>query len=117
MKKEKTMAIININGVKKTITDNADITIHSDSVFVNGNDLSGKVNKGMKITIEGNVRSIDCQGSLSVTGDVYGNIRTNGSTNINGNVVGNVEASGNCSCKNISGDVSCNGKLVVGRKL
>lgn len=111
------MAIINVNGIKKTIMDNADITLHSDSVFVNGHDLLGKLNESMKVTIEGNVGSIECYGSLSVTGDVHGDIRTNDSTNINGNVIGNVKASGNCSCKNISGDASCNGKLVVGRKL
>lgn len=107
---------VNINGTRKTVDEGANIIINNNSVFVDGHDVAGTVEGTVKVTIEGNVGSIDCEGSVSVVGDVHGDISAKGNANINGDVSGSVRSNGSCSCNRVSGDISCTGNLAIGRK-
>ncbi len=73
------------------------------NITINGTIKNLKIDGNVNV-LSGNVEKIDASGSVTVSGDVNGNIDCNGSVSC-GNVTGNVDANGNVMAKNIAGDV------------
>ena len=108
------MAIININGNTIEIPDGASINICNNSVIVNGNSVASYNSNTPKIEITGNVGSLKCSGSATVSGNVEGNVDAGGSVTCN-DVHGDVDAGGSVRCGNVSGDVDAGGSVHMSR--
>lgn len=101
------------NGVCKIIIDGKGIIVKGNNVsVVNGKIVvDGKEFHGedifkedyciQNVTIEGNVKSVDCGGSVIVNGNVEGSIDCGGSVNINGDHKGSIDCGGSVIVKNL----------------
>ena len=74
--------------------------------------------KKITFEIEGDVKSIECQCNLSVSGSVSGGATSNGEITVCGNLSGGVNCCGDVTAGfHISGGVNANGEVIVGGNL
>ena len=74
--------------------------------------------KKITFEIEGDVKSIECQCNLSVSGSVSGGVTSNGEITVCGNLSGGVNCCGDVTAGfHISGGVNANGEVIVGGNL
>ena len=100
---------ITING--KTITcSGTNVVINNGKVIVDGNIIQECNSSDIKVTIEGDVNKIDCDGSVEVHGN-SGSIDCGGNCEISGDVKGDIDAGGSVTCGNVSGDVNAGGSV------
>lgn len=100
---------ITING--KTITcSGTNVVINNGKVIVDGNIIQECNSGDIKVTIEGDVNKIDCDGSVEVHGN-SGNIDCGGSCEVDGDVEGDINAGGSVTCGNVSGDIDAGGSV------
>lgn len=91
---------VTINGKSIEVTGN-NISIKNGKIYVDGKlyqeheELRSKDYVIQNVTIQGNVGNIDCNGDVTVTGNVNGSIYCNGSTKIKGEHKGKVSCNGN----------------------
>lgn len=108
-KEKKSMNRITING--KTITcSGTNVVINNGKVIVDGNIIQECNSSDIKVTIEGDVNKIDCDGSVEVHGN-SGNIDCGGSCEVGGDVEGDINAGGSITCGNVSGDIDAGGSV------
>lgn len=107
--KEKEMNKITINGQTIEYHGSGDIVIKDGKIIVNGVTVE-ECSKNPNVVVEGNVTSLDCDGSVEVRGNT-GSIDCGGSCNVTGNVEGNVDAGGSVNCKNVSGNIDAGGSV------
>ena len=75
---------------------NGRVTVNGKEVDMSSTDL--KSNEGIiNVTIKGNVSRITTKGSVSVTGDMMGDIDCGGSSYVEGDVNGDIDCGGSCS--------------------
>lgn len=105
------MGKITINGKTWNLSGGANISIHSNSIYVNGEKLdeSKDILNAHIIKIEGNVNNIDTDKSVDCD-NVGGNINASGSVNCD-DVKGDVHAGGSVNCDDISGNVFAGGSV------
>lgn len=110
--------IISING-KELNTKEGKVSIRKGSIYVDNkkvdmpnDDLLSNAN--FHITINGDVNTIDCTGSVNVTGNVSGGICCNGSSTIRGDVKGGVSCGGSVKIsKTLEGNINAGGSVTV----
>jgi len=83
---------------------------NTHTIVVNGSHIFTS-DKCIAINIEGDVHSVDTNGSVHCN-DVTGDINTNGSVHC-GNVGGDVDTNGSVTCENVEGSIDTNGKVTA----
>lgn len=88
---------ITING--KTITCSGNnVVIRNGKVIMDGNTIQKCSSGDIRVVIEGDVNNIDCDVSVTVRGNVDGDIDAGGSVTC-GNVSGDIDAGGSVKCR------------------
>lgn len=96
-----------ING--KTYNGNS-ISIQGDRVIIDGN-IVESVNKGIKIEIvHGPIDSIYSDKSLTIVGNINGNVAAGGSVSCD-TVVGNITTKKSVACDDVEGDIFAGGSV------
>lgn len=110
---------VNINGNNVKVPNGASISIIDGVLYINGEkyvDEKLKDKEIVNITIEGNVRKLECQQSVIVNGNVEGDINCGGSVNISGNVEGDIDCGGSCFVQGAQkGSIDAGGSVRVGK--
>jgi hypothetical protein len=101
---------INVNGVDYTIEKGEAVVIIGDKINVRGA-IDTTLKEKIDITITGDPCFVDCNGSLTVHGDINGNVDVSGNITC-GNVEQSVDAGGNVTCHNVSGMVDAGGNVI-----
>lgn len=103
-----------VNGTTVEIPDGSDVSVVGDQVIVNnkGTKFSGD----LKIEVIGGLINLRAErGSVTVNGDVKGNVDASGSITVKGNVGGKADASGNIQCGDVNGSVDAGGNIMCGK--
>ena len=105
------MVNMNINGRQFNLGNVNNITIRNGKVIVNGSNISDleEFGRTIEITINGNVNSLDCDGSVTVEGDVE-TVSCGGHCDVKGDVE-RVSAGGSVNCGNVIGDIRAGGSV------
>lgn len=93
---------VTINGETIKVPNGANVSVINGELFINGKkhkDEKLKDKQIVNIIIEGNVKNIDCQGSVTVNGNVDGNIDCGGSVSVTGMMEGDIDCGGSCNIK------------------
>ena len=119
-----------VNGKTYTVSGN-NISVKNGNVYVDGKLISeNKGSEVVKIEWKGPLASLKSDVSVSVDGDIHGNVDAGGSVNCKdvgkdvnaggsitcANVNGNVDAGGSVTCANVSGSIDAGGSVIT-RKL
>ncbi|HBH1544632.1 TPA: polymer-forming cytoskeletal protein [Clostridioides difficile] len=106
-----------INGKTIKVPSNSNVSIINGILYVNEKEyMDGEIeNKEIiDITIEGNVKDINCSGSVEVRGNVSGSIDCGGSATIEGSVKGDIDCGGNCHVQgDCKGDIDAGGNVNI----
>ena len=97
------MNTIIINGVKIQ-TSGSSISVNGNSIYVNGSLIMGDLKGTIDIKFEGDLASLQCQGTSTIHGNINGDVDVNGSLTCK-DIVGDVNVGGSLKCGNISGDI------------
>jgi len=109
------MGNVTING--KTYVGN-NISIIDNNVIIDGTtQYKNKDNNVVNIEIVGNTGKILCNGSVTVKGNVNGNVDCGGSCSISGDVVGNIDCGGSCNANDVKGDIDAGGSVNCSRRI
>lgn len=100
-----------INGVSYEVPQGASLSINNGIVKVNGQVITSGLSGVVELKVEGDIGQLRTDASVSMNGDVLGDIDAGGSVSIKGNVKGNVDAGGSVSCGNVGGDVDAGGSI------
>ena len=101
------MGSIFIDG--KTYTGN-NIVISGDTVVIDGKVQEEGINGIVRIDVTGNIESLYSEASVTLTGDVNGDVESGGSVKCR-NVGGNVCAGGSVRCDDVMGKVTAGGSV------
>lgn len=101
--------------VKQTVSVNGDsISIINNKLYINGKEYKFENGNVSELEIKGNVTSINSDCSITINGDVAGDVDVGGSVNVVGNVTGDIDAGGSV---NISGrhkgDIDAGGSVSI----
>lgn len=120
---KKVMRIIgDVTTLKTNVVSNHKVIIVNGSVIE-----CSEVQDCISIEVQGNVGRIDTLGSVSVTGNVDGDINTQGSVTVGGScesintqgsvkcgdVNGDIHTMGSVNCGNVSGDIDTMGRVSI----
>lgn len=101
---------VNVNGRTITVSGN-DISIINGKVYSDGILVEGDlIDNSVTIKIEGPIANITSDRSLTVIGNVTGDVNSNGSVNCD-DIKGNVSANGSINCDDISGNATAQGSI------
>lgn len=109
------MNTIIVNG-KKYQVQGTNIVVKNSRVYVDGKDITDGAESFsgiVEIRWEGPLASVQSDASVSVQGDVKGDVRANGSVNC-GHVGGDVKAGGSVNCGRVTGKVKAGGSVNCG---
>ena len=94
-----------INGEKITLTNSgSNITINNGKIIVDDKIVRSELASKVEVTINGDVGSINCSGSVIVYGNT-GSIDCGNSCTVNGDVHGDIDAGNSVTCGNVTGDI------------
>lgn len=100
-----------INGEEITLTGpGSNIVINNGKIIVDGKVIRSELASKVEVTINGDVGSIDCSGSVIVHGNT-GSIDCGNSCTVNGDVNGDIDAGNSVTCGNVSGDIDAGGSV------
>lgn len=108
---------VSINGKTVSVTGD-NVYISNGKIIVDGKDVEdiesiGK-NTVVNVIIEGNVGSIQCDGSVEVKGNVSDGIDCGGNVTVGGSVEGDVDCGGSTTVKgDVTGDIDCGGSVMI----
>lgn len=113
---------ITINGKTYDNLPSGNISIRNNSIYINGkkfdssdSDLRENSYQTVNISIYGDCEDIECNGNVSVYGNVKGKINCGGSSNVEGDVENSISCGGSCSVEgNCKGNISAGGSVSVG---
>ena len=108
-RKGRNMNTIIING-KKTVVSGNSITVSGNSIYVDGKLIEENLSGIVEVKFEGELAELKSESSVTVNGNVHGNVKASGSISCN-NVTGNVSASGSVSCNDVNNDVFASGNV------
>lgn len=108
---------VTINGKTIKVSGN-NVSISNGKIIVDGkeiNDIDGiNSNTIINVIIEGNVGSVQCNGSVEVTGNVGKNIDCGGSVTIGGTLEGSIDCGGSVTVQgDVTGDIDCGGSVRI----
>lgn len=106
------MATVEINGKKYS---GRDITIVNDKVYIDGKLEQESLTGILSVRVTGDLASLSSDSSVTVQGNVDGNVQAGGSINCE-NVSGSVRAGGSVNCGNVDGEVICGGSVNTRKK-
>lgn len=110
---------VTINGCTYNIPSGS-VSIINGQIFVDGKEfdvndpnIKNSMPKTINITVEGNVDSVKCNGSVTVNnGDVHKSIDCGGSVDIEGNVEGGIDCGGSVRIGgHHTGDIDAGGSV------
>lgn len=106
-----------INKILKFFSNNSNVTIRNRSVIINGEHVE-TLEPGIsyEIIIEGNVNELNTVGSVTVNGNVTGDIDTTGEVTVHGDVGGDIDTTGAVTAHKVSGSIDTVGRVTVGEK-
>jgi len=105
------MTTIRINGqIIECNTGNISIRSANGATCITIDGKQINIGNSVDVHIEGNCGSIDCPGSVNVTGSVNGDINCGGSCDC-GDVVGDIQAGGSIEAGSVSGDMNAGGSI------
>lgn len=98
-------------GVIRNINTSNGSNNNSVTVYFDGDTLiiESDIEK-VKVTYNGNIRNLKCDGSVTIYGSVEGNIKCGGSCKCD-NVNGGINADGSVNCNNVGGDIDAGGSV------
>lgn len=99
-----------VNG-KVIETSGRNITIQNGTIIIDGDVVQDGLTGNINVSIHGDVEKINCGGSVSVEGNVLGDVDCGGSATIRGDVKGSVDCGGSCTCGNVGGDIDAGGSV------
>lgn len=106
-----TMGTMSING--RSFTGN-NLTMRNGRIILDGVDVTDDTGVDPKTILEikltGDLESLDCDKSVTVIGQVKGNIDARGSVNCD-NVGGDIKAGGSVNADDVKGSVYANGSV------
>ena len=89
------------------------ICITNGNVVVNGKTVMSEIKVStLHIKVEGDIKSLKCDGSVEVNGNVLGNVDCGGSFTGN-DVGGDVDCGGSFTGGNVSGDIDAGGSVRI----
>lgn len=86
------------------------ISLKNNSLCVDGKTIQSNINQDVHIYLNGDAVSIDAQGSVSVHGNVLGNVDCGGSVKC-ADVGGKVDCGGSVTCKSVRGNIDAGGSV------
>ena len=113
---------ITINGKTYDNLSSGNISIRNNSIYINDkkfdasdSDLKENSCQTVNISIYGDCENIECNGSVSVYGNVKGKINCGGSSNVEGDVESSISCGGSCMVEgNCKGNISAGGSVRIG---
>ncbi|MGH2666042.1 hypothetical protein [Flavobacterium sp.] len=103
------MVTVSING-KSITTDGGNIRISGNKVFVDGKDVTNEFDsKEINVVVTGNIEylKVDACNKITITGDVKSVETQSGDVGVSGNVGGSIKTmSGDVDCQEVSGNIS-----------
>lgn len=106
------MNTIVVNGKKIECSGNR-VSVNNGTIIVDGKVVANESSQEINVVIDGNVSELECAGSVTVNGNVEGDIDCSGKCDIKGYVAGDVNASGSVSCGIVKGDVTAAGSINI----
>lgn len=107
------MPRITVQGKHYDIPEGAqDVSIRDGQVRVKGQLVVGSLSGIVEIKWEGPAVFVECDGSITVSGDVQGNVLAGGSVAC-GAVGGKVNAGGSVACGAVAGKVLAGGRITM----
>lgn len=101
---------ININGQSFEVSG-SNVSITNGTVYVDGKEIINDLKGIVEIKWEGEVANINSQASVSVAGNVQGDIAAGGSISCGDILTGNAKANGSITCSDIHGDAKAGGSI------
>lgn len=105
---EASMNRVTING--QTFESEGPITVINGRVTVGGKQLAELKETIIRIEVEGDLSSLKTDASVTVKGNVQGDVDAGGSVTA-GDVGGDVDAGGSVNCGDVKGDVDAGGSI------
>lgn len=100
-----------INGIRYE-SQGGSISIHGGVVIIDGVVQGGdKLSGIVKIELTGDLANLTTDASVTMTGNISGDLEAGGSVTIAGDVAGNIEAGGSVKCGNVNKNVSAGGSV------
>lgn len=98
--------VISVNG--------SNISIINNRLYINGKEYVFEDKNISELEIKGNVGALSSDCSISINGDVKGDIDIGGSINIIGNVTGDIDAGGSVNISGShKGDIDAGGSVLI----
>lgn len=109
----KRMTTVIIDNTSITVPDGSSVSIRNNKVYVNGKEWdNGPVAGVVRVELSGDIKSVDTDASLHVTGDINGPANVGGSVNC-GSIMGHVTAGGSVKCGTVGGRVNAGGSVTI----
>lgn len=106
-----------INGVMINVPSNASVSVINGQLYVNGKKYDGEELENKQVvhvTLQGDIKDIDCVGSVTVNGSVNGSIECGGSVTVDGSVDGSIDCGGSCTVLgNHQGRIDAGGSVIT----
>ena len=101
--------------IKQTVSVNGDsISIINNKLYINGKEYKFENENISELEIKGNVASINSDCSITINGDISGDVDVGGSVNIVGNVTGDIDAGGSVNISGYhKGDIDAGGSVLI----
>lgn len=98
---------VTINGV--TYEGN-NVSMINNRIIIDGKEVGETEKSQTQVVIEGNIRNLQTDKSVTVNGNIDGDVGAGGSINCD-DVGGNVHAGGSVNCDDVGGNVSAGGSV------
>ena len=111
------MSTVHVNGRVVEVPDGSSISIVDNKLYVNGLEWKGddggdgRLNGVVRVELSGDIKEVETDSSLHVTGDIQGAVSVGGSVNC-GNITGHVKAGGSVKCNDVAGNVTAAGSVM-----
>lgn len=112
------MNVCVINGVRVEIPNGKSIRMNGNKIFIDGVELNTSNTdllnaKTVNVEIYGNVTDIDCNGNVTVKGNVLNGIDCGGSVTVNGDCNGVIDCGGSATIGgSVTGTIDAGGSVI-----
>lgn len=112
------MNVCIINGVKIEIPNGKSIRMDGNKIFVDGIEIDTKDTdlygaKTVNVEIYGDVIDVNCNGNVTVKGNVLNGIDCGGSVTVSGNCDGTIDCGGSATVGgNVKGSIDAGGSVI-----
>ena len=104
-----------VNGTTVEAPDGCSVSVVNGQIIINDEPAEVSFSNELKIEVIGGLINLKTErGSVTVHGDVQGQVNANGSVKVDGNVGGKVDANGAVTCRDVKGNVDAGGSVQCG---